>query len=120
MPTGRKTPTQKTLWSLPNMTHTCLLGALNDQIHISDQLIISFVKFFNRMIFSKNPIVSFIGKCSAVFGKGFMKNNLLHKWKYECDILTMDKNQCFNAIRQRSKPAVDIIQKNKMLRELRC
>ena len=69
-----------------------MVGALNDQIHISDPLIIRFIKFFNRMMSSKNPFVSYTGKCSAVFGKGFMKNNLLHiKWKYECDILTMDK-----------------------------
>ena len=77
---------------------------MNDQIHISDQLIIRFIKFVNLVIF-KNPIVSLFGKCSAGFGKGFMNNNLLHiKWKYECGrpILTMDKNQCFNAIIQRS------------------
>ena len=58
--------------------HTCLLGTLYDQIHISDQLIIRFIKFVNRMISSMNPIVSFIGKCSAIFGKGIMKNTLLH------------------------------------------
>ena len=60
------------VWRLPYMTHTCLLGPLNGQIHIADQLNIRFIKFVNRMVHSCNPIVSFIGKYSAIYGNGFI------------------------------------------------
>ena len=65
------------VWRLPYMTHTCLLGPLNGQIHIADQLNIRFIKFVNRMVHSCNPIVSFIGKYSAIYGNGFIKKNVL-------------------------------------------
>ena len=111
------------VWRLPYMTHrpTCLLGPLNGQIHIADQLNIRFIRFVNRMLHSRNPIVSFIGKYSAIYGNGFIKKNVLSiKWKYDCDITMMNKMCSVNFVREKCKPAVDTVPKIDILRELIC
>ena len=68
------------------------------------------------------PFVSFIGKYSAIYGNGFIKKNVLSiKWKYDCDIIIMNKMCSLNFVREKCKPAVDTVpSKIDILRELIC
>ncbi len=48
------------VWKLPATAHTCFLGPLNGQLHILDQIVICFIRFYNRLVSSDNSIVSLL------------------------------------------------------------
>ena len=51
----------------------------------------------------------------------YIKKNVLSiKWKYDCDIIMMNKMCSVNFVREKCKPAVDTVPKIDILRELIC
>ncbi len=47
-----------------NQQQLSLLGPLNGQLHVLDQIVIHFIRFYNRLVSIDNSIVSFIAKVS--------------------------------------------------------
>ncbi len=79
------------VWRLPYMAHTNILGPLNGQLHISDQFAVRFVKFYMRMVNSKNTLVNFISRMANDNRSGFIYKNINDlKWRYNFNMF--DKN----------------------------
>ncbi len=77
------------VWKLPQTAHTCFLRPLNGQLHILDQIVICFIRFYNWVVSSDNSIVSFIARVSMSNRMGYLRSNMLYiKWKYDVDITT--------------------------------
>ncbi len=87
------------MWKLPLTAHICFLGPLNRQLHILDQIVIRFIRFYNWLVSSNNSIVSFIARVSMSNIMGYLRSNILYmKWKYNVDITTTNIQQCIKCV----------------------
>ena len=99
------------MWKLPPTAHTCFLGPLNGQLHILDQIVIRFIRFYNCLVSSENSIVSFIGRVSMSNRMSYLRSNVLYiKWKYDVDITTTNIQQCIKCVYAQILSYVNIIQ----------
>ncbi len=74
-------------------------GSLNGQLHILDQIVISFIRFYNWLVSSDNTIVSFIARVSMSNRMSYLMSNILYiKGKYDVDITTTNIQQCIKSI----------------------
>ena len=109
------------IWRLPYIAHTNILGPLNGQLHISDQFAIRFVKFYKRMLNSKNAIVNFIAHMAHDNRSGFIYKNVTNiKWKYDINMFDtgLSKSKCIDQIYNVSKLNDDVLQTIDLLIEL--
>ena len=100
------------VWRLPNTAHTAMLGPLNNQCHISDQLSMRFMKFYDRMHRCDNDLVNFMANVAKHNHNGFIKNNIMYiKWKYDIDLTKMDVSSCIKRVKQMhaSNPLVQLL-----------
>ncbi len=72
------------------MVRTCFLGPLTGQMYILDQIVMSFIRFYDWFVSkSDNLFVSFIVRVSMSNRMSYLRSNILHiKWKYDIDITT--------------------------------
>jgi len=63
------------IWRLPYTAHTSVLGPINGQPHISEQLVCRFARFYERLVQRKNDFVNFMKICMHN-GRSHMKRNL--------------------------------------------
>ncbi len=79
------------VWRLP----PCMFVALNGNLHILDQLVIDFIRFYGRLTSSDNAIVSFIARLAMSNKERYLRSNILYiKWKYGADITKTDIHEC--------------------------
>ncbi len=97
----------RNVWKLPHTAHTCFLGPLNGQLHIHDQIVICFIKFYNQLVSSDNTMVSFIARISMSNRMSYLRSNILYiKWKYDVDITTSNIQQCIKCVYYYYYPAL--------------
>ena len=107
------------VWHLPYTAHTCMLGPLNGKCHISDQLNVRFVKFYNRMVKCDNKIVNFIANLAKVNYNGFLRNNIMYiKWKYNVDVMNTLMCKCIHVMKKCSQPPPQYVSHINLLKEL--
>ncbi len=86
------------VWKLPPTAHTCILGPLNWQLHILDQIVICFMSsdisiviFITFMWIFAIHVYSFFGAGEGGLRKCMvctLMKMLYIKWKYDIDITT--------------------------------
>ncbi len=82
------------MWKLSPTAHICFLELLNGQLHILDQIVICFIRFYNWLVTSDISIVSFIAKVSMSNRMSYLRSNILYiKWKYDVNITTTNIQQ---------------------------
>ncbi len=87
------------VWKLPPTAHTCFLRPFNGQLHILDQIVICFIRFYNRLVSSDNSILSFIARVSMSNRMSYLRSNILYiKWKYDVDITATNIQQCVKCV----------------------
>ncbi len=107
------------VWRLPPTAHTCMLGPLNRNLHILDQLVIRFIRFYSRLTSSDNAIVSFTARLAMSNMQIYIRSNILYiKWTYGTDITKTDIHECINFVHQKCQPNVELVSLIGMLNEL--
>ena len=107
------------VWKLPSTAHTCFLGPLNGQLHILDQIVIRFIRFYNCLVSSDNSIVSFIGRVSMSNRMSYLRSNVLYiKWKYDVDITTTNIQQCIKCVYDTGQENAQILSYVNIIQEL--
>ncbi len=77
-----------------------MLGPLDGQCHIFDQINVGFLKFYNRMLKCENAIVNFIAKLAQVNYNGSLNCNIMCiMWKYNVNMLKQNMYECNHVIR---------------------
>ncbi len=107
------------VWRLPPTAHTSMLGPLKWNLHILDQLVICFIRFYNRITYSDNAIVSFIARLAMSNKQSYLRSNILYiKWTYGADITKTDRHECINFVHQNCQPNAELVSLIGMLNEL--
>ncbi len=57
-------------------TYCSHMGPLNGQLHILDQIVIHFIRFYNQLVSSDNSIVSFIARLSMSNRMSYLRSNI--------------------------------------------
>ncbi len=98
------------MWRLPPTAYTCMLGPLNGNLHILDQLVICLIRFYSRLTSSDNVIVSFIAKLAMSNKQNYLRSNILYiKSKYCSDITKTDVHECINFVHQKCPPNAELV-----------
>ncbi len=101
------------------MPPTWFLGPLNGQLHILDQIVIHFIRFYNRLVSSDNSIVSFIARVSLSNRMSYLRSNILYiKWKYDVDITTTNIQQSIKCVYGTGQENAQILSYVNMIQEL--
>ncbi len=96
-----------------------MFGPLNGNLHILDQLVIRFIRFYSRLTSSDNAIVSFIARLAMSNKQSYLRSNILYfKWKYGADITKTDIHECINFVHQNYQPNAELVSLIGMLNEL--
>lgn len=104
---------------LPSMTHTSFLGPLINLTHVSHQFVLRFIKFYHRILDSKNEVVSLMGKICMKNNASYLKKNILYiKWTYGFNIADFDFNQCRKYVKDKCKVEPDVLAYVDVLKEL--
>ena len=107
------------VWRLPPTAHTCLLGPINSQSHISDQIAIRFVRFYHRALICDNPIIRFIATSAMYNKQSYLRSNILFiKWKYGFNLCDYGMDECINRIKLSCVPQNETRAMAEMLKEL--
>ncbi len=107
------------VWRLPPTAHTCMVGPLNGNLHIIDQLVIYFIRFYSPLTCSDITIVSLIAMITMTNKQSYLRNNILYiKWKYGGDITKTDIHECINFVHQKCQPKAGLVSLIGMLNEL--
>ncbi len=107
------------MWRLPPTAHRCMLGPLNGNLHILDQLVMRFIRFYSQLTSSNNAIVSFIARLAVSNKQSYIRSNILYiKLKYGADITKTDIHECINFVHQKCQPNAELVSLIGMLNEL--
>ncbi len=94
-------------------------GPLNGQLHILDQIVKHFIRFYNLLVSSDNSIVSFIARVSMSNRMSYLRSNILYvKWKYDVDITTTNIQQCTKCVYDTGQENAQILSYVNMIQEL--
>ncbi len=107
------------IWRLPPTAHTCMLGPLNGNLHILDQLVVCFIRCYCRLTSSDNAIVSFIARLAMSNKQIYLRSDILYiKWKYGADITKTDIHECIGFVHQKCQHNAELVSMICMLNEL--
>ncbi len=103
------------VWRLPPTAHTCMLGPLNGKLHILDQLVICFIRFYTRLTTSNSAIVIFIDRVAMSNKQGYHRSNMLYLFTLNGNMvvillkLILLLHECINFEHQKCQPNAEIV-----------